>query len=141
MEVSSEASEVAESAADSASEVAESAADSWVASSSDQAPPSPESQVSEAEVDAETETSASNAVEASTKLAKFLPNRSTPEHLRVLLEARADPNVIRGVGSPLDVVITLAKEEHVPIVKDKQDPRVSHVALHWPLAPVFFVVI
>ena len=71
-----------------------------------------------------------NAEEASTMLAKFLPNLSTPEHLRVLLEARADPNIVRGLGSPLDVVTTLAKREHVPSILSQRGPSLSYASLH-----------
>ena len=50
-------------------------------------------------------------------LAKFRPIRSTPEDLQRLLEARADPNMTVGEGniSPMENIMTFAREIHVPI--------------------------
>ena len=58
------------------------------------------------------------AVEASALLARFRPLRSTPEDLRRLLEARADPDIMVGIGSicPLDNVMTFARTVHVLII-------------------------
>ena len=58
------------------------------------------------------------ADEASALLARFRPIRRTPEDLRRLLEAGADPNIIVGVGSicPLDNVMTFARTVHVHII-------------------------
>ena len=51
-----------------------------------------------------------NEVEATLALAKFAPSRSRVEDLRILLEARADPNATVGVGniSPLRNVVAFA---------------------------------
>ena len=59
-----------------------------------------------------------SADEASAMLARFRPIRSTPEDLRRLLEARADPDIMVGIGSicPLDNVMTFARTVHVPII-------------------------
>ena len=50
-------------------------------------------------------------------LARFRPIRSTPEDLQRLLEARADPNMTVGEGSisPMENIMTFAREIHVPI--------------------------
>ena len=50
-------------------------------------------------------------------LAKFRAIRSTPEGLQRLLEARADPNMTVGEGniSPMENIMTFAREIHVPI--------------------------
>ena len=60
------------------------------------------------------------ADEASLLLAQFRPFKRTPEELKRLLEARADPNIVIpteafGVICPLKK-ITMAREEHVPIL-------------------------
>ena len=51
-------------------------------------------------------------------LAKFRPIRSTPEDLQRLLEARADPNMTVGEGSisPMENIMTFAREIHVPMI-------------------------
>ena len=58
-----------------------------------------------------------NPDEATAMLAKFRPIRSTPEGLQRLLEARADPNTTVGEGSisPMENIMTFAREIHVPI--------------------------
>ena len=58
-----------------------------------------------------------NPDEATAMLAKFRPIRSTPEDLQRLLEARADPNMTVGEGniSPMENIMTFAREIHVPI--------------------------
>ena len=50
-------------------------------------------------------------------LAKFRAIRSTPEDLQRLLEAKADPNMTVGEGniSPMENIMTFAREIHVPI--------------------------
>ena len=60
-----------------------------------------------------------SADEASALLARFRPIRSTPEDLRRLLEARADPDIMVGIGSicPLDNVMTFARTVHVPTIR------------------------
>ena len=70
------------------------------------------------------------ADEASVLLARFRPIRSTPKDLRRLLEARADPDIMVGIGSicPLDNVMTFARTVHVPTIV-----RIPMVApLIWP---------
>ena len=59
-----------------------------------------------------------NPDEATAMLAKFRPIRSTPEDLQRLLEARADPNMTVGEGSisPMENIMTFAREIHVPII-------------------------
>ena len=58
-----------------------------------------------------------NPDEATAMLAKFRPIRSAPEDLQRLLEARADPNMTVGEGSisPMENIMTFAREIHVPI--------------------------
>ena len=58
-----------------------------------------------------------NPDEATAMLAKFRPIRSTPEDLQRLLEAKADPNMTVGEGSisPMENIMTFAREIHVPI--------------------------
>ena len=58
-----------------------------------------------------------NPDEATAMLTKFRPIRSTPEDLQRLLEARADPNMTVGEGSisPMENIMTFAREIHVPI--------------------------
>ena len=55
--------------------------------------------------------------EATAMLSKFRAIRSTPEDLQRLLEARADPNMTVGEGniSPMENIMTFAREIHVPI--------------------------
>ena len=57
--------------------------------------------------------------EASVLLAQFRPVKTTPEDLRRLLEARADPNIViptetYGKMSPLEKAF-MALDKHVPI--------------------------
>ena len=58
-----------------------------------------------------------NPDEATAMVCKFRPIRSTPEDLPRLLEARADPNMTVGEGSisPMENIMTFAREIHVPI--------------------------
>ena len=59
-----------------------------------------------------------NPNEATAMLSKFRPILSTPEDLQRLLEARADPNMIVGEGniSPMENIMTFAREIHVPMI-------------------------
>ena len=54
--------------------------------------------------------------EASTLLARFRPIRSTPQDLKRLLDAHANPDINVGEGNicPLDKVMTFARTVHVP---------------------------
>ena len=67
-----------------------------------------------------------NPDEATAMLAKFRPIRSTPEDLQRLLEARADPNMTVGEGSisPMENIMTFAREIHVPHEITKGGPMV-----------------
>ena len=69
-------------------------------------------------------------------LAKFRPIRSTPEDLQRLLGARADPNMTVGEGniSPLENILTFAREIHVPI-KFHMGPMFPNCCVPMPLAP------
>ena len=55
--------------------------------------------------------------EATAMLAEFRALRKTPEDLQRLLEAKADPNMTVGEGniSPMENIMTFAREIHVPI--------------------------
>ena len=55
--------------------------------------------------------------EATAMLAEFRAIRKTPEDLQRLLEAKADPNMTVGEGniSPMENIMTFAREIHVPI--------------------------
>ena len=60
------------------------------------------------------------AAEASLFLAQFQPNKRTPQELKRLLEARANPDIVIstetwGRITPLSKVHSLAKAAHVPI--------------------------
>ena len=61
-----------------------------------------------------------NLLGASVKLARFRPIRSSVEDLRALLEARADPDVVIGVGdiSPLRKVICFARTRNVRAMRE-----------------------
>jgi hypothetical protein len=61
-----------------------------------------------------------DADEATARLACFRATQETPDALRVLLSARADPNVVAGEGDlcPLMRVIIFAHEDHVHEMRD-----------------------
>ena len=69
-------------------------------------------------------------------LAKFRPIRSTPEALQRLLEARADPNMTVGEGSisPMENIMTFAREIHVPHEITYRDPMAPLRVPHFPRA-------
>ena len=81
------------------------------------------------------------ADEASLLLAQFRPSRRTPQELRRLLEARANPDIvvtteIWGTLCPLSKVIGFAKAAHVP--------RITQSGLSMDLqgslcTPLFFI--
>ena len=61
-----------------------------------------------------------DAAEATARLACFRSTQETPESLRVLLSARADPNVVAGEGdlAPLWMVMRYAHNHHVREMRD-----------------------
>ena len=60
----------------------------------------------------------SSAIEATALLSKFRPARGTPEQLKKLLAARADPNIVAGECiHPLNNVYTFACREHVGVMR------------------------
>ena len=61
-----------------------------------------------------------DAAEATARLACFRSSQETPEALRVLLSARADPNVVAGEGdlAPLWMVMRYAHNHHVREMRD-----------------------
>ncbi len=71
-----------------------------------------------------------NPDEATAMLCKFRPTRSTPEDLQRLLEAKADPNMTVGEGSisPMENIMTFAREVHVPMI--------FHKGSLWPMVPI-----
>ena len=82
-----------------------------------------------------------NPDEATAMLAKFRPIRSTPEDLQRLLEARADPNMTVGEGniSPMENIMTFAREIHVPIRFHEGSPWLPVVCptSHGPDLPMY----
>jgi hypothetical protein len=61
-----------------------------------------------------------DAAEATARLACFRSTQETPDALRVLLSARADPNVVAGEGdlAPLWMVMRYAHNHHVREMRD-----------------------
>ena len=66
--------------------------------------------------------------EASALLARFRPIRSTPQDLKRLLDARANPDINVGEGNicPLDKVMTFARTVHVPSMLHTPGPITPH---------------
>ena len=69
-----------------------------------------------------------SADQATAMLARVMFSRITPEGLKRLLDARADPNTMVGIANscPLDKVLNFAREAHVPAIL-RQGPMLSHV--------------